>query len=851
MFMVKQTRIKCRQRHNKKKTVKTLKILVLVWFLFFCWTRAEGYTGAVSRIVAGQDDLIAAESLQGYCLTKYQVQINIVDPNDAGSGGGGCEILLGTQATNPYLAQIAEAHSVDINQTSLTEDGYVLRTLQHEGRDVVLAASGGKRGVFYSVGELKNYYLSDVNNSVVVLLADVFEVPALKYRWLWTWDNRMEWEKEPFVESQYLDNYKTCIDYMSENGFNGLIIWGFLRSAHGGVTAGQELCDYAVERGVRILPGAGTCFYGGFYYDGFHAYNAIYWILQHPELEAIVTYMGSPVHFCTCPSKQANQDWLQEGAEWLFTNFQVGGVNLEEGDMFVCQCDDCKLARAAIDCNYPDFYKDIAICEGPLTEAMLQMRPDAWLSYATYSPFTSAMMTNPPKFIEMFPPEAICQWTIDELMVPGKWPPGLKPMTENSVGYLHWANKFSHTEKDFLLEGLRTAAYKSHLANMEGLAIYGELPNSPVNMELNYLAFREYCFHPDLSQEAFTEKRLAPLYSEQLTDELWQIINLVYNSEQRTSIENIAEAHIIATAALAEAPDYAREHWQDIVAYLQSFACTPLPYECDLIEDGFIDWADLAAFAGQWLGENCQVMDWCEGADFDKMGSVDLTDFAILTQYWLKAAPAPPIGPVGWWKLDETEGTSAADSGAFNNEGTLMNGLSFSNDSVEGRIGNALHFDGLDDKVVVPGLSLPSGNRVTIAMWFNPDFALDSGTGRVDFTYWQQGGGHPNITMLDRGKISFRCYLNEYDTVVKVSTTTDSWAAGTWYHIAGTYDGFELKIYVNGILENTLGQLGTNRAATGFYFGNGSIVPFEGKIDDVRIYNRALSDQEIADPYNQ
>ncbi len=241
-----------------------------------------------------------------------------------------------------------------------------------------------------------------------------------------------------------------------------------------------------------------------------------------------------------------------------------------------------------------------------------------------------------------------------------------------------------------------------------------------------------------------------------------------------------------------------------------------------------------------------------------------MLDFATMANNWMvncfdtpnnpscvsKLPPPPSTGPIGWWTLDETEGTSALDSGSLNNEGILMNGLNFSNDSVEGRIGNALHFDGVDDQVLVSDLSLLSGDDVTIAMWFNPDYNISAGTGRVDFTYWQTGGGHPNITKLS-GRISFRCYLNEYEEVFKVSTTTGSWTAGTWYHIAGTYDGRKLEIYVNGILQSTLYQQGTQRPASGFYFGNGFSVPFEGKIDDVRIYNRALSDQEVTDLYNQ
>ena len=842
------------------KTIKVLEILVPALSLILCPAKVMGYTDAVSRIVAGQDDQIAAESLQGYLLEQFNAQIDIVDPNETGSGGEGCEILLGTQATNPYLAQIALEHNVDIDPTNLTEDGYVLQTLQHQERDVVLAAGGGKRGVFYTVGELKNYYLRQVGDSVVVLLADVCEVPALKYRWFWTWDYRMEWDgvdpgpitgaylKEP---ESFLADYKACINYMSENGLNGLIIWGFLRNSHGGIPYAQEISSYAAERGVRVLPGVGTCTYGGYYLQGDHLYNMYTWISQHPELEADIIYRDQPLHGCACPSKQANQDWLQDGAEWLFENFQVGGVNLEAGDLFVCHCNDCNLARAAIDCNYPDHLKDIAICQGPLIEAMLQLDPNAWLSYTIYIGFTTEMMTTIPKFIEMIPSEAICLWMLTHMMGPGQWPPSLKPMTENSIGHLHWASKtpWNDTHHDFFLEGLRTAANKAHLADMEGLAIYGELLDSRPNMKLNYLAFREYCFHPNLSQEEFTAKRLAPLYGWGLTDDLWEVINLVRTAAQRAPDENIATAMTIAKAALEIAPDYARENWQAMVAYIQSFRHRPWPYECDLIKDGYIDWVDVAAFAEQWLNENCQAANWCEGADLDRLGSVDLTDFILLVQHWLTDVPIPPPNLVGWWALDETSGITAADASGNNKNGTLQNGLNFTNDSVEGRIGNALHFDGVDDKVLVSALSLPSDSGVTIAMWFNPDVTLNPGTGRVDFTYWAVSGGLPNLTMVDSGEISFRCHLEEYPSVFKVSTTTNSWTAGTWYHIAGTYDGFELKIYVDGNLENTLYSPGTHRSTYGFYFGNYFgywSVPFDGKIDDVRIYDGALSEEEIA-----
>jgi hypothetical protein len=574
------------------------QIVIVIFFASFaltpavCLAAACGDSHAIAvadegksicRIIAGPNDKIAAESLQRYLRTQFNVTMDIVEPGNADSGQQKCEILLGTQITNSYLSQMAKKHNVVIDPANLTTDGYVLYTIQDQDRDVVLAAGGGKRGVFYAVGELKKFYLRQTGDSVIVLPAKVTEVPTFKYRWLWAWDWRMEWsgilapnKMEACGGGTYrkkteafLKDCKTCIDFMSENGLNGLIIWGFLRDTHGGVAASQEICDYAHERGVRILPGVGTSGYAGYYFEGDHPYNADTWLKKHPELRA-VDKDGKFVDGVPCPSKKANQDWLDEGAKWLFENFRIGGVNLEMGDFFVCYCDNCKSARAAIDSDEPDYYKDMAISHQITFKTMRQLAPDAWLSYATYTDFSKEMMTNPPKFIEMIPSDAICQWT-QTYMTPGlRWSEGLKPMAKHNIGYLHWASRWMNNENDFYLESSRKESALAHRAGMEGLDIYGEVPDSFPNMELNYLAFREYCFHPDMSQEAFTKKRIASLYGEELTDELWKIIDLVRSAEQRKSAENKAKALEIAQKALGLAPDHTQRRWQAMVTYLES-----------------------------------------------------------------------------------------------------------------------------------------------------------------------------------------------------------------------------------------------------------------------------------------
>jgi hypothetical protein len=105
---------------------------------------------------------------------------------------------------------------------------------------------------------------------------------------------------------------------------------------------------------------------------------------------------------------------------------------------------------------------------------------------------------------------------------------------------------------------------------LEGLVLYGELPSSWPNMLLNYLAFKEYCFHPDLSREGFTVKRLAPLYGEDLTADLWRVIELTRDKRSRQVQGNVAKALETARAAPGRAPAHTQAHWQNLVRFLES-----------------------------------------------------------------------------------------------------------------------------------------------------------------------------------------------------------------------------------------------------------------------------------------
>src|SRR5690606_22440553 len=91
---------------------------------------------------------------------------------------------------------------------------------------------------------------------------------------------------------------------------------------------------------------------------------------------------------------------------------------------------------------------------------------------------------------------------------------------------------------------------------------------------------------------------------------------------------------------------------------------------------------------------------------------------------WIGFGPPKPTtkGLVGWWKLDETSGTTAKDSSGYDNDGTMQNGLDAATASVAGVIGTALAYGDADDRISVPSNALledVSSGQVTVSAWVN------------------------------------------------------------------------------------------------------------------------------------
>jgi len=209
---------------------------------------------------------------------------------------------------------------------------------------------------------------------------------------------------------------------------------------------------------------------------------------------------------------------------------------------------------------------------------------------------------------------------------------------------------------------------------------------------------------------------------------------------------------------------------------------------------------------------------------------------------------------IGHWELDQTEGTVVKDSSSYGHDGVLQGGLSFGKDSCPGQIGNAVHIQAeKGQNIRIDSLVLPAG-AFTISLWFCPDSDMDSHSRRAYLMFWcgpeSPEGDKPYIEFNEEDEGRFRFYVSIVgQPQYALQTKTQSWKAGTWYHLATTFDGNEFRLYINGILEDSVRRPGRHYRSVGVCFGSRADGQhcFKGKLDDIRIYDQAFSPERIAE----
>lgn len=217
------------------------------------------------------------------------------------------------------------------------------------------------------------------------------------------------------------------------------------------------------------------------------------------------------------------------------------------------------------------------------------------------------------------------------------------------------------------------------------------------------------------------------------------------------------------------------------------------------------------------------------------------------------ATDIPPTGIGALWHLDESSGTIMDSSGNGRNS-TVVSGVTY---GVAGRFGTTLHFDGndyVDFATVFPHDSDPKAsiNELTAEAWFRAS-APPLTTGVIA---WEGWGGSFVLQMNTAGGVGF---------VVKQTTAGGTNYDGAWHHIAGRYHRTEntLRLYVDGLLRGTNTGMSPSEylsdpptthppilGASSVWTGARQQF-FIGDIDEVALYNRALSDAEILERYQR
>ena len=261
--------------------------------------------------------------------------------------------------------------------------------------------------------------------------------------------------------------------------------------------------------------------------------------------------------------------------------------------------------------------------------------------------------------------------------------------------------------------------------------------------------------------------------------------------------------------------------------YYPRMSQVPILPIVDFNGDETVDSVDLCRMADHW-GEDepsCDVgpMPWGDGI-------VDFRDLLVLTEYWLVES-----GLVTHWKLDEADGDIAHDT-VGNYHGTLHGNPLWQ--PADGKVDGALAFDGIDD-------------------YMTTDFALNPKDGPFSVFAWIKGGAPNQVIIYQPDAKWYGCtwlctdpsdgrlitgLMRRHPALESPTVITDD----QWHYVGLTWDGWRRRLYVDGAeVAKDINILHSIPSNGGLYFGIGKDLDaascFSGLIDDIRIYNRAVT----------
>ena len=391
--------------------------------------------------------------------------------------------------------------------------------------------------------------------------------------YFWTWDqstnwvlddpgivNFGSWNKYLKKPETYVEDYRQLTDMALSLDIKGIVIWGFLRDSHGGIEYAKKVASYAKSKGVSIMPGVGTTHYGGVYHQGDNKYNINTFLNANPECGAVVSKEPGAKRalHAVCPSNPLFKEWISEGVNWLFREFDIGGCNFENGDFFSCYCDKCQAQKENWPKSDPNFFRYQAMCyQSALDTAksIFENNNDLLITWATYcgfipeklavekdkpESFVTKMGTSRPEMFNRLSYEGIAQWTLtrmvrekeislmdfldngtpDTIYDNPSWLKGITPPSKRSTGFVHQGSQWDYspwesksTRYSLILGRIKEACLRAYESGLEGVSIHGELTSRHIPAALNYLAFSHFTHWPYDTLRKFGEITLGEVFN--------------------------------------------------------------------------------------------------------------------------------------------------------------------------------------------------------------------------------------------------------------------------------------------------------------------------------------------------
>ncbi len=206
-------------------------------------------------------------------------------------------------------------------------------------------------------------------------------------------------------------------------------------------------------------------------------------------------------------------------------------------------------------------------------------------------------------------------------------------------------------------------------------------------------------------------------------------------------------------------------------------------------------------------------------------------------------------GLVGLWHLNnessvEYNGSFFLDNSSYGNNGTSTNSSVSPTFNASGKLKGAYTFDGVNDYVSASSLNnIPSGNSAyAISAWIKP-----SSYGSYGIVGW---GNYGTVNQVNAFRLNAPNQLINYWWGNDLTVTATGLTDGSWHHVIAQFDGTTRTIYVDGVLKGSDTPINHNAALANFRVGstnNGEY--FNGSIDELAIWNRSLSAQEVSQLY--